>query len=49
MTISAPPTRLLRPALNRLVSQVIATKYEVLVEHRFIDQARQLVAAMPRA
>ncbi|MDP9092645.1 MAG: hypothetical protein M3N95_06800 [Actinomycetota bacterium] len=30
------------------VSQVIATKYEVLVEHRFIEQARQLVAAMPR-
>ncbi len=30
------------------VSQVIATKYEVLVEHRFIEQARQLVAAMPQ-
>jgi hypothetical protein len=30
------------------VSQVVATKYEVLVEHRVIEQARQLVAAMPR-
>ena len=30
------------------VSQVIATKYEVLVEHRFIEQARKLVAATPR-
>jgi hypothetical protein len=30
------------------VSQVVATKYEVLVEHRFIEQARQLVAAVPR-
>jgi hypothetical protein len=29
------------------VSQVVATKYEVLVEHRFVDQARQLVAGMP--
>jgi hypothetical protein len=29
------------------VSQVVATKYEVLVEHRLIEQARQLVAAMP--
>jgi hypothetical protein len=29
------------------ISQVVATKYEVLVEHRFADQARQLIAAMP--
>ena len=29
------------------VSQIVATKYEVLVEHRFIEQARQLVSAMP--
>jgi hypothetical protein len=29
------------------VSQVVATMYEVLVEHRFIEQARQLIAAMP--
>lgn len=29
------------------VSQVVATKYEVLVEHRFVEQARQLAAAMP--
>lgn len=28
------------------VSQVVATKYEVLVEHRFAEQARQLIAAM---
>jgi hypothetical protein len=30
------------------VSQVVATKYEILIEHRFIEQARQLVTAMPR-
>jgi len=30
------------------VSQVVATKYEVLVEHHFVEDARQLVAAMPR-
>lgn len=30
------------------VSQVVAARYEVLVEHRFIEQARQLVAAIPR-
>lgn len=29
------------------VSQVIATKYEVLVEHNFADPARALLAAMP--
>lgn len=29
------------------VSQVIATKYEVLVEHRFAEQARELVTSMP--
>ncbi len=29
------------------VSQVVATKYEVLVEHRFAEQARELVASMP--
>jgi hypothetical protein len=29
------------------ISQVVATKYEVLVEHSFIEQARQLVASMP--
>jgi hypothetical protein len=28
------------------ISQVVATKYEVLVEHRFIEQARQLASAM---
>lgn len=31
------------------VSQVVATKYEVLVEHRFAQQARELIAAMPEA
>ena len=29
------------------VSQVVATKYEVLVEHRFAEQARELLAKMP--
>jgi len=29
------------------VSQVVATKYEVLVEHRFAESARELLAAMP--
>ena len=29
------------------VSQVVATKYEVLVEHRFAEQARELLATMP--
>jgi hypothetical protein len=29
------------------VSQVIATKYEVLVEHNLIAQARDLLATMP--
>jgi len=31
------------------VSQVVATKYEVLVEHNVIEAARQLVSAMPPA
>jgi hypothetical protein len=29
------------------VSQVVATKYEVLVEHRFFERAQQLLAKMP--
>lgn len=29
------------------VSQVVATKYEVLVEHRFAERARELLATMP--
>lgn len=29
------------------VSQVVATKYEVLVEHRFAERARELLLAMP--
>lgn len=29
------------------VTQVVATKYEVLVEHSLIEQARQLVTTMP--
>jgi hypothetical protein len=29
------------------VSQVVATKYEVLVEHRFFEQATALLAKMP--
>jgi hypothetical protein len=29
------------------VSQVVATKYEVLVEHKLAEAARQLLAAMP--
>ncbi len=29
------------------VSQVVATKYEVLVEHRFAEQARQLLTRLP--
>ena len=28
------------------ISQVVATKYEVLVEHRFAERARQLASAM---
>jgi hypothetical protein len=31
------------------VSQVVATKYEVLVEHRFADQAREIASRMPGA
>jgi hypothetical protein len=31
------------------ISQVIATKYEVLVEHRYAEAARALVATMPIA
>lgn len=31
------------------VSQVIATKYEVLVEHRFAEHARDLLMRMPSA
>ena len=29
------------------VSQVVATRYEVLVEHKFAENARQLLAKMP--
>jgi hypothetical protein len=29
------------------ISQVVATKYEVLVEHKHADRARELLAAMP--
>jgi hypothetical protein len=29
------------------VSQVVATRYEVLVEHKFAEQARELLANMP--
>ena len=29
------------------VTQVVATKYEVLVEHRFFERARELLAGMP--
>lgn len=29
------------------VTQVVATKYEVLVEHKFAEQARELLARMP--
>ena len=28
------------------VSQVVATRYEVLVEHKFAEQARQVLATM---
>jgi hypothetical protein len=31
------------------ISQVVATKYEVLVEHRFAEQARELLSRMPGA
>jgi hypothetical protein len=31
------------------VSQVIATKYEVLVEHKFAEQAREMLSRMPGA
>jgi len=31
------------------VSQVVATRYEVLVEHKFAEQARNLLANMPGA
>ena len=29
------------------VSQVVATRYEVLVEHKFAEQAREMLAQMP--
>jgi LytS/YehU family sensor histidine kinase len=29
------------------VSQVVATRYEVLTEHKFAEQARDLLASMP--
>jgi hypothetical protein len=29
------------------VSQIVATKYEVLVAHNLIGKARELIAAMP--
>jgi hypothetical protein len=29
------------------VSQIVATKYEVLVAHSLIGRARELIAAMP--
>jgi hypothetical protein len=29
------------------ISQVVATRYEVLVEHKFAEQARQILARMP--
>jgi hypothetical protein len=29
------------------VTQVVATKYEVMVEHRFAEQARSLLANLP--
>ncbi len=29
------------------VSQVVATKYEVLVEHRFAERARELLSSLP--
>jgi hypothetical protein len=29
------------------VSQVVATRYEVLVEHRFAQKGRELLATMP--
>jgi hypothetical protein len=31
------------------VTQVVATRYEVLVEHKYAEQARQLIATMPGA
>ncbi len=31
------------------VSQVVATRYEVLVEHKFAQQGRELLATMPEA
>jgi len=31
------------------VSQVVATKYEVLIEHHFVSRARDLLASMPVA
>jgi LytS/YehU family sensor histidine kinase len=31
------------------VSQVVATRYEVLVEHKFAQQGRELLAQMPGA
>lgn len=31
------------------ISQVVATRYEVLVEHRFAEQARESLARMPAA
>jgi hypothetical protein len=31
------------------ISQVVATRYEVLVEHKFAEQARQLLATLPGA
>ena len=31
------------------VTQVVATRYEVLVEHKVADQARELLAGLPGA
>lgn len=31
------------------ISQVVATRYEVLVEHKYAEQGRQLLATMPGA
>ena len=31
------------------ISQIVATRYEVLVEHKYAEQGRQLLAGMPGA
>ena len=46
---SAHPIRVALPRSRDFtsVSQVVATRYEVLVEHKLLGQAQELLQAMP--